>query len=117
MHGTMQTLYDMGCRNFMIAGVPPLGCKPLQITEKLRLDRKCVEDENRDAELYNRKLMWFLRGVQAILPGTKIVYADMDILPLLIWSITHKIMVRTKFFRSLFTFFKKFVLNMVHVLW
>lgn len=76
MHGTMQTLYDMGCRNFMIAGVPPLGCKPLQITEKLRLDRKCVEDENRDAELYNRKLMWFLRGVQAILPGSKIVYAD-----------------------------------------
>lgn len=72
----MQTLYGLGCRNFMIAGLPPIGCKPLEITTKLRFDRKCVDDENKDAESYNHKLIPFLNNLNSTLPGAKLVYAD-----------------------------------------
>lgn len=38
--------------------------------------RKCLEDENLDVEIYNRKLAKLLPQIQARLPGSKIVYAD-----------------------------------------
>lgn len=74
----LQELYNLGCRNIAVVGLPPIGCIPLQITAKFKnpKDRKCIEKENLDSELYNKKLERLLLHVQATLPGSKVVYAD-----------------------------------------
>ncbi|KAG6677980.1 hypothetical protein I3842_14G056700 [Carya illinoinensis] len=55
----IEDLYNLGCRKMCIAGLPPIGCLPIQMTARFenRRDRKCLEDENLDAENYNQKLM------------------------------------------------------------
>lgn len=62
----------------VIAGLPPLGCLPIQMTMRfVKLKgRVCVEDENLDAQLYNQKLEKRLSVKQAELPQSKIVFAD-----------------------------------------
>ncbi|RDX70800.1 GDSL esterase/lipase, partial [Mucuna pruriens] len=70
-------LYDLGCRKFGVAGLPPIGCLPFQITMKFEHDRKCVDNENSDAEQYNRKLAQRLPQIQAMLPGSILVYTDL----------------------------------------
>ncbi|XP_040993807.1 GDSL esterase/lipase At2g30310-like [Juglans microcarpa x Juglans regia] len=74
----IEDLYNLGCRKLCITGLPPIGCLPIQMTAKFEnpKDRKCLEDENLDAENYNQKLAKLLPQVQAYLPGSKIVYAD-----------------------------------------
>ncbi|KAG2669871.1 hypothetical protein I3843_14G055500 [Carya illinoinensis] len=74
----IEDLYNLGCRKMCIAGLPPIGCLPIQMTARFenRRDRKCLEDENLDAENYNQKLVKLLPQVQAYLPGSKLVYAD-----------------------------------------
>ncbi|XP_035545917.1 GDSL esterase/lipase At2g30310-like [Juglans regia] len=74
----IEDLYNLGCRKLCITGLPPIGCLPIQMTAKFEnpRDRKCLEDENLDAENYNQKLAKLLPQVQAYLPGSKIVYAD-----------------------------------------
>ncbi|XP_031388180.1 GDSL esterase/lipase At2g30310-like isoform X2 [Punica granatum] len=71
-------LYKLGCRKLVIAGLPPMGCLPIQMTLRFAeiKDRKCVEDENMDAQIYNRKLAKLLSERQAELLQSKIVYAD-----------------------------------------
>ena len=71
-------MYDHGCRKIAISGLPPIGCLPIQITAKQESveDRSCIEDENSDAKTYNLKLARLLPIIQALLPGSKIVYAD-----------------------------------------
>lgn len=39
-------------------------------------DRKCLEDENLDAQIYNYKLSRLLYRLQGQLQGSKLVYAD-----------------------------------------
>ena len=60
----------------MIAGLPPVGCFPIQITTKLRFQLSCADDENRDAQSYNQKLISLLAKIEPTLPGAKLVYAD-----------------------------------------
>ncbi|XP_061365125.1 GDSL esterase/lipase At2g30310-like [Gastrolobium bilobum] len=72
----LKELYDLGCRKFAVTGLPPIGCIPIQITANFVMDRKCVEDENSDSELYNRKLEKRLLQIQAMLPGSRVVYTD-----------------------------------------
>ncbi|KAJ4979813.1 hypothetical protein NE237_010593 [Protea cynaroides] len=72
----VKELMDLGSRNFLIAGVPPLGCVPIQITLKFTHARGCVEDENGDAQLYNSKLIGILKQIQESGPGSKVVYAN-----------------------------------------
>ena len=74
---TLQELYDLGCRNIGLAGLPPLGCLPFQITLNLKLDRKCVAEQNIDTEAYNKKLQDRAPQIQAMLPGSKVVYGDL----------------------------------------
>ncbi|XP_021278192.1 GDSL esterase/lipase At2g30220-like [Herrania umbratica] len=78
MQDYVQALYDQGCRRIAIAGLPPMGCLPVLITARLKppLDRTCLEDENADARSYNQKLVNLLPQLQASLPGSRIVYAD-----------------------------------------
>ncbi|XP_054820100.1 GDSL esterase/lipase At2g30310-like [Prosopis cineraria] len=74
----IKELYSLGCRKVAVVGLPPIGCIPLQITTKLKnlKDRKCVEQENIDSELYNKKLERLLLHAQAMLPGSRVVYVD-----------------------------------------
>ncbi|KAK4274872.1 hypothetical protein QN277_018039 [Acacia crassicarpa] len=74
----IKELYNLGCRKIAVVGLPPIGCIPLQITAKFKnpKDRKCIEQENLDSELYNKKLERLLLQVQATLPGCRVVYTD-----------------------------------------
>lgn len=60
------------------AGLPPIGCLPIQMTVKFEnpTNRKCLGDQNRDAGSYNKKLAKLLPELEAKLPGSKLVYAD-----------------------------------------
>lgn len=55
-----------------------MGCLPIQITSKLSrgISRRCIKSENKDAVLYNRKLQKLLPAIEASLPGSKILYAN-----------------------------------------
>lgn len=71
-------LHELGCRKIAVAGIPPVGCLPIQMTAKFKNpeDRKCVEEENLDARIYNHKLANLLPQLQSVLPKSKIAYAD-----------------------------------------
>ncbi|XP_042509608.1 GDSL esterase/lipase At2g30310-like [Macadamia integrifolia] len=76
----IKKLISLGCRKFLVAGVPPFGCLPFQITEQsLNLtesSRGCLEKENRDARVYNFKLVRLLKKIQDSNPGVKVVYLN-----------------------------------------
>ncbi|CAK9164140.1 unnamed protein product [Ilex paraguariensis] len=80
LHNNLQNfvkeLYNRGCRLMVITGIPPIGCLPLQRNAKSPILRTCIEDENSDAKSYNDKLEKLLPQLQASLPGSKILYAD-----------------------------------------
>ncbi|XP_023888314.2 GDSL esterase/lipase At1g06990 [Quercus suber] len=73
-------LYDLGCRKMMVVGLPPMGCLPIQITLKYPkpINRKCIEHLNADSQSYNLKLVNLLSKLQAVLPGSKFAYADIN---------------------------------------
>lgn len=62
----------------VIAGLPPIGCLPIQMTAKFEdpIARICLQDQNTDAQAYNYKLAKLLPQLQPLLPKSKIVYAD-----------------------------------------
>ncbi|KAL5227967.1 hypothetical protein ABZP36_016232 [Zizania latifolia] len=74
--GSLKELYNLGGRQFCLAGLPPFGCTPIQITLSGDPDRACVEEQNRDAQAYNSKLEKLLPALQGSLHGSKIVYLD-----------------------------------------
>ncbi|KAI9195496.1 hypothetical protein LWI28_015462 [Acer negundo] len=74
----IKELYNQGCRQMVVAGLPPIGCLPIQITATFNnpFDRKCLEDQNSDSQAYNQKLVKLLTTLQGTLPGSRIIYAD-----------------------------------------
>ncbi|XP_038988599.1 GDSL esterase/lipase At2g40250 [Phoenix dactylifera] len=78
----MQQLYSVGARKFAIAGLPPLGCLPLQVTlETMRsspptLQRTCINQQNIDSMAYNALLQASIRTWNNTLPNSKFVYVD-----------------------------------------
>ncbi|XP_024955424.1 GDSL esterase/lipase At1g58430-like [Citrus sinensis] len=78
LHNYINQLYDLGCRQMIVAGLPPIGCLPIQITARFKnpLDRKCLDEQNTDSQSYNQKLIKLLNQLQASLPGTRLNYAD-----------------------------------------
>ncbi|XVF11627.1 hypothetical protein REPUB_Repub08aG0043500 [Reevesia pubescens] len=74
----VKKLYDLGCRKLVVVGLPPIGCLPIQMTTRFEIptNRKCLEDQNSHAQSYNKKLEKLLLEIQATLPRSKIVYAD-----------------------------------------
>ncbi|GMI75728.1 hypothetical protein like AT1G06990 [Hibiscus trionum] len=74
----LHELYELGCRKMLVVGLPPIGCLPIQMTFRfgVQTNRECLEDENSDAQSYNKKLAHLLPELQAKLHRSKIVYAD-----------------------------------------
>uniref|UniRef100_A0A0E0JQI4 Uncharacterized protein n=1 Tax=Oryza punctata TaxID=4537 RepID=A0A0E0JQI4_ORYPU len=73
---SVKELFSLGGRQFCLAGLPPFGCTPIQITLNGDPDRACVDEQNRDAQAYNSKLEKLLPTLQGSLHGSKIVYLD-----------------------------------------
>lgn len=71
-----QALYDGGCRKMAIAGLPPLGCGFINFRNISR-PTACLDKQNSDSQVYNRKLVAMLAELQATLPGSRLVYADL----------------------------------------
>ncbi|KAF3557091.1 hypothetical protein F2Q69_00016954 [Brassica cretica] len=77
LDGFVRELYSLGSRNIVVGGLPPMGCLPVQMTTKMRnVMRFCVEQENTDSVLYNQKLVKKLPEIEASLPGSKFLYAN-----------------------------------------
>ncbi|PWA91989.1 GDSL-like Lipase/Acylhydrolase family protein [Artemisia annua] len=78
VHNFVKELYYLGCRTLVLAGLPPIGCLPIQITANIkgRFHSKCVEEQNADARAYNRKLVALLTQIQMSLKGSRLFYAD-----------------------------------------
>ncbi|VVB01814.1 unnamed protein product [Arabis nemorensis] len=78
LDGFVRELYGLGCRKIMVGGLPPMGCLPIQMTSKSQtvMSRTCLEQENKDSVLYNQKLEKQLPQIEASLPGSKFLYAN-----------------------------------------
>ncbi|CAH2060045.1 unnamed protein product [Thlaspi arvense] len=75
--GFVRELYSLGCRNIVVGGLAPMGCLPVQMTAKMRnVLRFCVEQENKESVVYNQKLVKKLPEIEASLPGSKFLYAN-----------------------------------------
>ncbi|KAM7260282.1 hypothetical protein ACFE04_016023 [Oxalis oulophora] len=78
LQNLLKELYELGCRNIVVAGLPPVGCLPISMSAKLQFFpvRTCLEDQNSDARAYNNKLTSLLPQIQAQLQGSRLFYAD-----------------------------------------
>ncbi|KAJ1263294.1 hypothetical protein BS78_09G172400 [Paspalum vaginatum] len=71
----IQSLYKLGARRFMVAGLPPVGCLP--VTKTLSLGSSdCNADQNAAAERYNAALQEMLGKLEAASPGATLAYVD-----------------------------------------
>ncbi|XP_006655396.3 GDSL esterase/lipase At2g40250-like [Oryza brachyantha] len=75
LQSNLKSLYQMGARKMMVAGLPPLGCLPVQKSLRGSSDG-CIAAENEAAERYNAALQKALAKVEADSPGAKIAYVD-----------------------------------------
>ncbi|KAJ8439936.1 hypothetical protein Cgig2_004002 [Carnegiea gigantea] len=73
----LEELHRLGCRRMVVAGLPPVGCLPIQITSRLKIPRTCLDDQNSEAMSYNNKLLKLIPRIQTSLQGSQILYADM----------------------------------------
>ncbi|KAJ4826611.1 hypothetical protein Tsubulata_038513 [Turnera subulata] len=74
----VKELYKLGGRSMVIAGIPPIGCIPIQRTFNLKSphDPSCLEDQNADSQCYNEKLERLLHKLKESLPNSRIAYAN-----------------------------------------
>lgn len=74
----IQTLNDMGAKKIGIAGVPPLGCCPSQITLGGSASRECEPSRNLASTLFNSKISKEIDRLNAERNGygSKFVYID-----------------------------------------
>ncbi|KAJ4903956.1 GDSL esterase/lipase [Raphanus sativus] len=78
----IQRLHDAGARRIAVAGLPPIGCLPVQVTlgtvtiPRILHHRICTENQNADSQLYNQKLRKLNYRLSQRLPGSKILYLD-----------------------------------------
>ncbi|KAL1217854.1 GDSL esterase/lipase [Cardamine amara subsp. amara] len=78
----VQRLYHAGARRITIAGLPPIGCLPVQVTlgsittPRNFGHRICTERQNTDSRLYNQKLQKLTTRLSQKLGGSKVLYLD-----------------------------------------
>ncbi|OWM72481.1 GDSL esterase/lipase At2g40250-like [Punica granatum] len=84
LENIIQDLHSLGARKFLVAGMPPTGCLPLQMTAGSifpifgphTLQRRCVEQQNSDSQAYNVKLQALITKLSSEVEEAKFAYAD-----------------------------------------
>ncbi|KAF0923829.1 hypothetical protein E2562_007691 [Oryza meyeriana var. granulata] len=76
LQSNLKSLYQMGARKMMVAGLPPLGCLPVQKSLRGAGSGGCITAQNEAAERYNAALQKALAKLEADSPGAKIAYVD-----------------------------------------
>ncbi|XP_077229535.1 GDSL esterase/lipase At1g71691-like [Tasmannia lanceolata] len=72
----LKSLYNMGGRKFLIAGLGPLGCIPNQIGNAGKNISACVDRTNEIASQFNAKVKEMLRELNKNLAGAHFLYWD-----------------------------------------
>ncbi|KQK05816.1 GDSL esterase/lipase At2g31550 [Brachypodium distachyon] len=77
----IQSLYKLGARRFIVAGMPPVGCLPVQkslrgMQPPLSSGKGCFELQNQETQRYNAKLQKMLVALEAESPGASFNYVD-----------------------------------------
>ncbi|KAJ6805677.1 GDSL esterase/lipase-like [Iris pallida] len=79
LEDAVKIVYSHGCRRFILTGLPPIGCLPVQMTAATFSDpsaRECIDEQMADTHGYNTKLQNLLPKLQQTLPGGKFAYLD-----------------------------------------
>ncbi|KAI3703013.1 hypothetical protein L6452_28767 [Arctium lappa] len=69
-------LYHLGARKISIAGLPPMGCLPLERTRNHFSGSNCTQEYNVVAKEFNVKLQQLVRKLNEELGGIQLVYSD-----------------------------------------
>ncbi|MCL7021504.1 hypothetical protein MKW94_027939 [Papaver nudicaule] len=72
----VKELHGLGCRTFVVSGLGPLGCVPIQITAKGSEGRKCLEKHNSETQMYNAKLKNLVTRLPTMLSGSNVTYVN-----------------------------------------
>lgn len=70
----MQTLYNLGARKFVLAGIGQMGCIPSILAQNT--DGVCSDEVNRLVEPFNANMKTMINNLNTNLPGTRIAYVD-----------------------------------------
>lgn len=82
----IEELYEAGARKISIAGLPPMGCLPLERTKNFMFGNECVKEYNHVALDFNLKLQDLVLQMNQKLLGIQLVFSNpYDIL----WDIIH----------------------------
>ncbi|XP_074590268.1 GDSL esterase/lipase At2g04570-like [Curcuma longa] len=76
-HDFIASIYNLGARKVNIAGVPPMGCLPLERSMNLLGSESCNEEHNKVAADFNSKLQSMMLPLSKELPEIKLVYSDL----------------------------------------
>ncbi|KAF3976787.1 hypothetical protein ACB098_06G139400 [Castanea mollissima] len=82
LESVIKSLYGAGARRIVVAGLPPIGCLPMQVTlgsiipSFHMLQRVCVNRQNFDSQAYNNKLQTLTSRLQAQHHRAKVLYVD-----------------------------------------
>ncbi|KAG9445433.1 hypothetical protein H6P81_016773 [Aristolochia fimbriata] len=77
VHAGIKKIYELGGRKFVVPGLAPIGCVPLQRNGNVLSDRACKHDQNSDAVVFNDKLKNLLSTIQTSLPGIRVAYLNL----------------------------------------
>lgn len=73
-----QELYDLGGRRIALAGLPPLGCLPSQITLHGKGKQSCIEEINAVALKYNERYIDMINNeMKPKFHGGRPIYFDL----------------------------------------
>ncbi|KAM0063522.1 putative triacylglycerol lipase [Helianthus debilis subsp. tardiflorus] len=72
--GLFKTLYGLGARKLVVAGVPAVGCCPMQ--RRTNRTGECIVELNNMAIKYNDGLKMMLQELKSELPGMNYAYFD-----------------------------------------
>ncbi|KNA04913.1 hypothetical protein SOVF_195280 [Spinacia oleracea] len=72
----VEEIYSLGARKISLAGVPPMGCLPLERTINFMATLECNEDYNNVAREFNAKMHDLVKLLNKQLPGIHVVFSN-----------------------------------------
>ncbi|XP_009356602.2 GDSL esterase/lipase At2g42990 [Pyrus x bretschneideri] len=72
----LKKLYVLGARKISLAGLPPMGCLPLERATNIMGQNSCVEERNNLALEFNGKLQGLVAKLNEELPGLDLTFSD-----------------------------------------